>query len=534
MNAEALLLPLLATSVKGSLVLAFVLTAGLLWRTAIPPRWMHLLLLIGVIRLLLPVAPASTLSAFNLADGFDSPRRVVVVEAPPRAMPRTTASAAVSRDRATDGPNPFLPLVATVWAAGVAIVALRTLRHSLRTRHELLKAEVVGRADAASQLLDECRAVCGVKRRVRLVVTPVVAAPAVHGFWRPTILLPADWNHTLASEQLRFVFLHELAHIRRFDVLVNWVTATAHALHWFNPLVRIAINRLAEERELACDALALEHLAASERRAYGGTVLHLASQWRLYEPVPAIAGMSSTKQPIKRRIQMIQAFRHEKRSALWLVVVAVLAVASLTDARAGEPHKVYVRATSPEASAITERLEQAVTFDLTSASLQDVLHALANHTGVRVTIAEGAMDEEAAGTRIGVDADAIPAHLVLHEVAGALDLSVRFTETGAEIVPRQEGHDAIELRVLDRAGQEAGQVKRVIIRKNAGEALDEEIETRAHEAHELRIARKQIEVKATAENAGAGVSRRKVVYRGGEEGQAEGTLQLEVRRANAS
>jgi bla regulator protein BlaR1 len=77
-----------------------------------------------------------------------------------------------------------------------------------------------------------------------------VATPSLHGWLRPTLLLPRGFLVSFTREQLRYVVLHELAHLRRSDVLVNWIATAAQVLHWFNPLVRLAVMRLAEEREL--------------------------------------------------------------------------------------------------------------------------------------------------------------------------------------------------------------------------------------------------------------------------------------------
>jgi len=63
---------------------------------------------------------------------------------------------------------------------------------------------------------------------------------------------------------LRYVFLHELGHLKRGDILVNWLMALPLVLHWFNPLVWYAIQRIRVDGESACDALALSHALEGE------------------------------------------------------------------------------------------------------------------------------------------------------------------------------------------------------------------------------------------------------------------------------
>lgn len=168
-----------------------------------------------------------------------------------------------------------------------------------------------------------------------------MAAPSLHGWLRPALLLPEGFLETFTREQLRYAVLHELAHLRRSDVLVNWIATAAAALHGFHPLVRLARARLAEERELACDALALAALRAEERQAYGGTVLEIVDRLRTTQLVPALVGMTAAPQQLKRRIVMIASFKQPRYSALFAAMVVAVGLVTLTDAQAHEPQVMH-------------------------------------------------------------------------------------------------------------------------------------------------------------------------------------------------
>lgn len=509
---------LVAATWKGSLLLAAVLLVLALFRGRIPARWAHALLLIAVLRMLLPLAPQSPLSVFNLS--LRDETRVVRVSEGPASMHETTVSlpAPTKAHRAPVWPS----LVFTVWCMGIVFGAVRVLRQTTRLRHVVRSAERLAADSALVMLLDDCRAVLRVRQRVRVAISSAVDAPAVHGLVRPTLLLPASSIQSLSLEQLRFVFLHELAHVCRSDVLVHWMVTAAHALHWFNPLVWIAAARLAEERELACDALALEHLASSDRVAYGGTLLRMLDQWRL-PPVPGLVGIGSRHHQLKRRIEMIARFRNESRRAVWGALMVIVAAVTLTDASAGEHRRKVVleKSLSPEAEAVMKQLEQNVTMDLASASISDVLHAISNQTGVAITAAEGVLDAEVLAADLTLRGSNIPAHIVLFESLHSLDLAPRFDAAGV-VVERQT---------------ENGQRKRVILKAPAPGTAEDVIFVREREDSapaEGPQAMRKIEVIAEANEGDDGVVRRKVTFRGGEGGQAEGTFELEVRRDAAS
>ena len=87
-------------------------------------------------------------------------------------------------------------------------------------------------------------------------------------------MLP-DAARQWSGEQLRSVLLHELAHIKRRDTIVQLLAQVACALHWFNPLVWFAAWRLHVERERACDDLVLA--SGVRPSAYAGHLLDVVT-----------------------------------------------------------------------------------------------------------------------------------------------------------------------------------------------------------------------------------------------------------------
>ena len=466
---------LFAATWKGSLLVALVLLLNRALRGRIPARWAHALLLVALVRLLLPVAPESPLSLFNLA-----PKRTVILapEAGPSAMKMRSPMPVVVPD---GGLKPAAPPVwktalVAIWAIGALLMLLRVVVQTVRVRR-MVKVHA---DDEVTQLVDQCREVMGVRQRVAVAMTDVVDAPALHGFLRPTLLLPPG----LSPTQLRFVVLHELAHLRRLDVVTNWIAAIAHALHWFNPLVRLAVSRLAEERELACDALALRALSGAERSAYGVTVLQLLERWRVPQAVPGLVGMSADKQQLKRRIEMIARFQTESRRGVWVALVLALAVTALTDARAeGMKRRIAIAPMSPAAKDVIERLEKNINAQLTSASIDQVLTAVSSLSGVAIQVPDGTIDADVRAAKITLRAENIPGHLVLMESLSGLGLGLRFTETGVEVVKHPE-LEAFEMavpapppgeeskdRIFIRSGRHApadGTAKRVAVEVDGG------------------------------------------------------------------
>jgi beta-lactamase regulating signal transducer with metallopeptidase domain len=116
-------------------------------------------------------------------------------------------------------------------------------------------------------LLEDRKLQMGVRTPLVLVETASVTSPALLGFIQPRLLLPAGLIANFSATELRYVFLHELGHLRRSDIPMNWLLSLLLVILWFNPLVWYAFSRLRADRELACDALALAHAGESDQPA---------------------------------------------------------------------------------------------------------------------------------------------------------------------------------------------------------------------------------------------------------------------------
>ncbi|MCY4553276.1 MAG: redoxin domain-containing protein [Candidatus Poribacteria bacterium] len=89
-------------------------------------------------------------------------------------------------------------------------------------------------------------------RRVNVRLSNRIIVPMVWGFLRPVILLPADANQW-QTERLRAVLLHELAHVKRRDWMMQMIAQVVCAVYWFNPFVWFAARWMRIEAEQACD-----------------------------------------------------------------------------------------------------------------------------------------------------------------------------------------------------------------------------------------------------------------------------------------
>jgi len=90
-------------------------------------------------------------------------------------------------------------------------------------------------------------------KSITIAMSEDVRVPSAIGFWNRTIVLPAWALRELPPEDLNVILLHEFAHLRRWDDWTNLIQKIIRALFFFHPAVWWIENRLAVEREMACD-----------------------------------------------------------------------------------------------------------------------------------------------------------------------------------------------------------------------------------------------------------------------------------------
>jgi hypothetical protein len=146
-------------------------------------------------------------------------------------------------------------MVMIAWLACVLLLLGRLVRSQLRLDARLQRLPAVDPASLSVDWRELCR-LAGVAPTIRIVEDGSIAAPGVSGVVRPTIIIPPGIDSTLTPTQLRWVLLHELAHVRRRDLVVVALQRVASILLFFNPAIWVANRMIDRLREYACDDLA--------------------------------------------------------------------------------------------------------------------------------------------------------------------------------------------------------------------------------------------------------------------------------------
>lgn len=216
-----------------------------------------------------------------------------------------------------------MPALVVAWSLGVGLMTLRLslglVWVSRLRRHGVFAPELwQDRLDALALRM-------GLRRRVPLKLHAALSSPVTLGFWRPIVLLPAALLTGMPVAMLEALLAHELAHVRRWDYLLNLLQSLVEALLFFHPVVWWLSTRMRIEREHVADELAAQALNDPGRLALALHELSLQAP----APQPGLI-LSARGGPLFRRIERLLAPPPETASWKLALPALLLACAALS------------------------------------------------------------------------------------------------------------------------------------------------------------------------------------------------------------
>lgn len=160
----------------------------------------------------------------------------------------------------------------------------------------------------------------GRKNILRLYKNAIVKTPISIGFFCPAVILP---NQKYEDMKLRNILMHEIIHIKRYDIFVKWLLIFVGAIHWFNPLIYFVRREMNKACELACDESVIKRFDISEKQQYGDTLIAIAAD--SIRKMPFSITMFDDKKNLKERLDAIM--KHKKHSKKTVIAASVIMVA---------------------------------------------------------------------------------------------------------------------------------------------------------------------------------------------------------------
>ncbi len=199
----------------------------------------------------------------------------------------------------------WIPTLVQVWFLGAMLFLVR-LATSLADIRNLRQKQHDPAESVWQDVLDKQLTSLKMSKPVQLLKSIHVDVPMTYGVWKPVILIPVGLFFQLSPLQLEAIIAHELAHIKRYDFLVNLVQSILEVVFFFHPIFWWVNKTAKEQRENACDDLAISMGASPKDLAYGlANVLNHAKN-----PTPEmVMAAAKTKNPTLERIKRIMGVK---------------------------------------------------------------------------------------------------------------------------------------------------------------------------------------------------------------------------------
>lgn len=307
-------------TITASYVTLALLVLRAMFYRRLPKVFFYSLWGVVLIRLIIPFSFTSTLSFLKVFNPPTTNQGMVVLYLPSYENNHSLPSIDLSVENEhsfqgelieTNKTVSFRNSLAVTWIVGVLICFGLSVLSYVRVGRRLGTAYL----DEHITVLDKCKKLVGVRKKVKVLRSGQVETPIVMGILKPRIILPV---HIVAEEELYSILLHELVHIKRMDYMTRPLSLMALMIHWFNPFVWIAFFLAGRDMELSCDERVLGLQGETFKVDYAKVLLSIAMRQNNLSPMGLLAfGEGNTK----KRIKSIMSF---KKRTIGIVVVTIL------------------------------------------------------------------------------------------------------------------------------------------------------------------------------------------------------------------
>lgn len=227
--------------------------------------------------------------------------------------------------------NLAFTILVGLYIAGVAVMCIKLIA-DLAQLQQIKKRQVLQVDAAWEHYLDKLKRQLRIPRKVRLLISQYIQVPVMIGFLKPVILVPAAMFNNLSAEQLEAILLHELAHIKRNDYILNIFQSIVETTLFFNPFVWWISKYIRREREHCCDDMVIAH---SIQPLHYAKALVALEEYRFTTNSMAMAA-ADDKQHLFYRIKRIMEMKtthlnySQKLMAVLIIAVGLTAIAWIT------------------------------------------------------------------------------------------------------------------------------------------------------------------------------------------------------------
>lgn len=172
---------------------------------------------------------------------------------------------------------------------------------------------------------DYCINLFNLKRKIQVLVNDDIKVPVTYGIIRPKIIIQSRILND--DELLKYVLIHELTHIKKFDILFSHIKNLITCIYWYNLFIIVASRYMEDDIEYLCDKLVIQKIGdtTKNRKEYSVSML------KLMEEKEESARFALKLNPTHERIKVMRKWEKSLAGVMSFAMVAIMSTTVFAD-----------------------------------------------------------------------------------------------------------------------------------------------------------------------------------------------------------
>ena len=197
----------------------------------------------------------------------------------------------------------YINIIIGIWLIGIILILMTFIVNAIKMNIKIRKEEI--KDTRLIKILEQAKNSMNITVHIKLIKQQYKKVPCIYGLIKPKILLTEEIINK-SDEDIKYIFLHELAHYKRKDLLLNKLMILITAFHWFNPIIWICFKQIRQDMELKADEMVLESVGKDHSKEYAKTLVSLLPISELEKQTVKVLYVTDGKKNMERRIKMIK------------------------------------------------------------------------------------------------------------------------------------------------------------------------------------------------------------------------------------
>lgn len=211
-----------------------------------------------------------------------------------------------------------------LWIVGAGLLFSWKIIGYLRFKRQLNIHQVTVKDETVLSGLALAKQKIGIHLDVPVFQNALITSPMLVGLGKPCIVLP---QREFNGQQLNYIFLHELTHLKRSDLWLKWMAQLTLCLHWFNPIIYKLVKQFNQACELSCDEAVIKGMDVQQKQGYGETLIALAASKQA--SIAFVSTMSTEKNNLKDRLTaLMQSEKSRKPRLISMLALSLVLIVS--------------------------------------------------------------------------------------------------------------------------------------------------------------------------------------------------------------